>query len=201
MMSSMSIASYTGNPVHKMIIAGIVVGATLMACARSSSSPHSSEVAPAGSPSPLTPAAAQTATGRLGNFGVYNSIDAAEAAAGFHIPRPPADKYALAFGETHIRGGLGRPFSTTNYKYGPGDSDAIRVDVAPISDWSPGALQRGKRETIGGRDGWMITDDSVGWEFAFHCSDTDDGIEVWCQTTAPRSLGLQGLNDFVGALS
>jgi hypothetical protein len=182
------------------LIAAVVVAAMLIACARYSSSPQSSVVAPTGVASPTNPAAAQTVIGKLGNFGVYNSIDEAEAVAGFHIPRPPADKYSLAFGQTHLRGGFGRPFSTTNYKYGPGDSDALGLDVAPITDWAAGALQRGNRKAVGGRDGWMITD-SIGGEFAFHCGDTHDGIEVWCQVTAPRGLGLQGLNEFVASLS
>jgi hypothetical protein len=137
--------------------------------------------------------------GALGGFETFGSIDAAEVAAGFHIPRPAEGKYSLAFGQTHIRGGFARPFSTTNYKYGTGDSEALRLDVGPISDWPPGALQQGTRAVIAGREGWMIRNDSVTIEFAFQCG--DDGVEIWCQVAAPPQLGIQGLSDFVATLS
>ncbi len=107
----------------------------------------------------------------------------------------------MAFDQTSLRmNSRGRPLSTTEYIV-PGASDSIGLDIGPANYWNEGALTTGTRATIGGKDGWLLRNDSVGIVFAFQCG-TVDNVGLWCLVRAPADkVGRNAFDEFVRTIA
>jgi len=137
----------------------------------------------------------------------YASVEEAEEAAGFHIPRP-GPEYSVESTTLEWWGHDDRPVSYTSY-HGPGlESRFISVTVALREEYpdDPGyramLAQLGMSTTIGARTGWL-----TGWNdparasrrFTFECGSLD-GAALWCEVSAAKDIGRDVFEAFIATL-
>ena len=80
----------------------------------------------------------------------------------------------------------------------PVDGRHIYLDYLLPPVWEDGPVNRLRARRMGNWDGWIITDDDIGKEFAFACASTATG-PIWCVVNAPR-LSDDALVGFVAAM-
>ena len=109
----------------------------------------------------------------------------------------PLRSIPVASNLTHLRWfpQFDRPFSETHYDVPAAETHArSSVDVKPSYFYYQGdkGATDGEPMTVGGKAGWMLTEDDIGCVFVFHCGSVDD-VKVWCQVIGGQGDWLGGL--------
>lgn len=131
----------------------------------------------------------------------FDTVEEAAAVAGYAIPKP-SEFYPLANRKTHLQGSpvTSTPLSLSLYRFPPKADESFEVDVGIAAIWSgDGTWTRGTEITVGGKDGWLHTNDG-GIYFAYRCGSAQEQT-LWCVVLGSESVGRDNFLAFVETLN
>jgi hypothetical protein len=132
----------------------------------------------------------------------FDSFEAAEIEAGFHIPRASSE-FVLADGLTYLERfwqppGETAPVSRSKYVSAAGED--LTFEVVPATYDTTDSRSEGVPTTFGSKDGWMLDSDSGDYFFAWTCGFADSGTELYCTVLADGDVDEATVEAFVASL-
>jgi hypothetical protein len=132
----------------------------------------------------------------------YASIEEAEQVAGFHIPRA-GPEYPVNYTLLTWDPGKDLPLSETSYEVPGIPRRFFGLEVGPRYYYPYPTQDRptveGEPMTIGGKSGWIVSENEFGWDFAFECGSVDD-LTVWCEAGRGRDEGFDAFEAFIASI-
>jgi hypothetical protein len=119
------------------------------------------------------------------SVGRFSSFEEASWSVGFDIPN--ATGYVLLSPSVYVMPAVRaeqRPGVTVKTIYKSEAGDEIYFDIVTSHIWEEGPPSKIRSATLGSRQGWVITDDKYGIEFAFDCGHVGE-VTLWCVVNAP----------------